>query len=118
MTHALTSLVMRLAELQLSKYHIIRIDLLCSIWIFLRFGKLVDRSKIKEGELYSVLVAGGCARCAQLPSKPSADPLSFTSVTQTGVGANGGYAEYIAVDEESLVPVVMTGTLIPVPDLA
>jgi hypothetical protein len=69
-----------------------------------RFGSRVDRHKIKAGQLYAVQSLGGCVRCAHF-AKPSGS-VSVTSFTGFGLGANGGHAQFAAVDQKLLVPVV------------
>ena len=65
----------------------------------------MNRDKVQEGALYCVLAIGGCARCAHI-AKPSAAPVSLLSAQFPGLGQNGGYAEYIVVDQSELVLVV------------
>ncbi|KAH9947276.1 GroES-like protein [Amylocystis lapponica] len=66
------------------------------------YGAKVDKSKVKEGKLYDVLSLGNCASSA-LP-KPSSS-INLTQVYFLGLGLNGGYAQYVAVDQQLLVPV-------------
>ena len=65
----------------------------------------MNRDEVREGALYCVLAIGGCARCAHI-AKPSAAPVGLLSAQFPGLGQNGGYAEYIVVDQKELVPVV------------
>jgi hypothetical protein len=52
---------------------------------------------------YTLGRSTGCAR-AHLP-KPSGS-VSITSATSFGIGANGGHAQFAAVDQKLPVPVV------------
>ena len=67
------------------------------------YGTNVDKSKFPQDTLYTVLAVGNCASAA-LP-KPTST-INFTEVAFFGLGLNGGYAQYAAVDQATLVPVV------------
>ncbi|KAH9951745.1 GroES-like protein [Amylocystis lapponica] len=65
------------------------------------YGVKVDKRKFQEGKLYNVLSFGSCA--SALP-KPSSN-INITNFDFIGLGLNGGYAQYVAVDQHLLVPV-------------
>ena len=50
-----------------------------------------------------------CLKCPQTPPPPSPPKSTldfFLSTPFLGLGQNGGHAEYVVVDEQTLVPVV------------